>query len=160
MARKSHSGAGLCYAGALLGCISKVQTSTAVSVTEAELIALSDIGKKILFIRHILTELAMLKDGPTPLYEDNKAVEFISENDHPTERTRHVDIRYFAIQEWAANGWIKVKHLAGIVNPADAFTKALDWLLQNRHVQRFMGYFPPWQGWTTSAPPPASPSSK
>ena len=41
----------------------------------------------------------------------------------PTERTRHIDIRFFAIQGWKEQGDIILRHIPGIINPSDDLTK-------------------------------------
>ena len=58
----------------------------------------------------------------------------------PTERSRHIDIQYFAIQDWRQAGDIILKSIPGIINPADDFTKALGWVLHSRHARRLMGH--------------------
>ena len=40
----------------------------------------------------------------------------------PTERSRHIDISYFAIQDWKEALGIKLVHCPGILNPADDLT--------------------------------------
>ena len=58
----------------------------------------------------------------------------------PTDRTRHMDICWFALQEWIhVDKDIIVVHIAGIINPADALTKALSWLKHHRHMSHAMG---------------------
>ncbi len=59
----------------------------------------------------------------------------------PTERSRHIDIQYFAIQDWRQAGDIILKSIPGIINPADDFTKALGWVLHSRHARRLMGHY-------------------
>ena len=59
----------------------------------------------------------------------------------PSERTRHVDIQHFAILEWCERGDIIIKHLPGVINPADALTKPLGWVLHHRHVRRCMEHY-------------------
>jgi hypothetical protein len=61
----------------------------------------------------------------------------------PTPRSRHIDIQYFAIQEWRARGLVELAHIPGCVNPADQQTKALGWILHSRHARRAMGHFGP-----------------
>lgn len=34
-----------------------------------------------------------------------------------------------------------MKHLPGIINPSDALTKPLSWVLHHRHVRRAMGHY-------------------
>ena len=59
----------------------------------------------------------------------------------PTERTRHIDVRYFAIQDWKEEGSIEMLHIPGVINPADDLTKPLGWVLHAQHAQRFMGHY-------------------
>jgi hypothetical protein len=60
----------------------------------------------------------------------------------PTERSRHIDISYFAIQDWKSAGDILLRHIpAGILNASDTMTKAVGWILHNRHARRLMGHY-------------------
>ena len=59
----------------------------------------------------------------------------------PTERSRHILIQFFAIQDWKDAGDIVLHHIPGILNPADDLTKPLGWVLHSRHARRLMGHF-------------------
>jgi len=59
----------------------------------------------------------------------------------PTERSRHIDIQYFAIQTWKENGDIIMHHIPGILNPSDDLTKPLGWVLHSCHARRLMGHY-------------------
>ena len=59
----------------------------------------------------------------------------------PMPRSRHNDIQHFAIQEWRAQGVLKMFHMAGAINPSDDLTKALGWALHSRHARRSMGHY-------------------
>ena len=129
----SLCGAPICYK-------SKTQTSIAISSTEAELVASVTAGKAVLYIRSVLADLNFPQHDPTPIYEDNAASILIVNAGKPTPRTRHVDIQYFAIQQWKASGYLLLLAIAGIINIADALTKALAWILHHRHARRAMGH--------------------
>ena len=58
----------------------------------------------------------------------------------PTDRIRHLEIRWFAIQDWCENKGIILKHLPGIHMPSDTQTKPLGWVLHTRHCRRMMGH--------------------
>eukprot|EP00957_Ditylum_brightwellii_P198177 15100478-Ditylum_brightwellii.AAC.1 len=58
----------------------------------------------------------------------------------PNGRTMHIDISYFAIEEWAGKGNTKLAHICGVANPSGALTKALGWTLRQRHTTRMMGH--------------------
>lgn len=44
-------------------------------------------------------------------------LQIINNNTFPTECTQHINVRYFAIQDWREYGDIIVKHIPGIINP-------------------------------------------
>jgi hypothetical protein len=61
----------------------------------------------------------------TLLYIDNQATMHMINDDKPMPRSCHIDIQYFAIQEWHEAGILKVEHIPGVINPSDAATTAL-----------------------------------
>jgi len=52
----------------------------------------------------------------------------------PTTHSRHIDVQFFAIQDWRRPGDIVMKHITGILNMADDSTKALGWILHHHHA--------------------------
>ena len=58
-----------------------------------------------------------------------------------TERSRHIDIAYFAIQDWKEAQEVKLVHCPGILNPTDDLTKPLSWVLHSCHARRIMGHY-------------------
>jgi hypothetical protein len=64
-------------------------------------------------------------------------------SNRPTERSRHIDIAWFAIQDWCAADEIVVQHIKGTINPSDDLTKALGWILHARHARRLLGHYRP-----------------
>jgi len=61
----------------------------------------------------------------------------------PTTRSRHIDVQFFAIQEWHKQGDILMKHISGVLNMADDSTKALGWILHHHHARQAMGHYRP-----------------
>jgi Reverse transcriptase (RNA-dependent DNA polymerase) len=122
-------GAAICYR-------SKLQPTVSTSSTKAEFIAAVTAAKAVKYLQFILSELGddyKIK-SPTIIYEDNTAAIDMINAGKPTNQTRHFDIQLFAIQEWKNRGDIILSHIPGIINIADALTKALGWILHNRHV--------------------------
>ena len=97
-------------------------------------------AKAVKYFRSILDELDVKQEGPTMVYGDNIACCHLANSGKPTERARHIDIQYFAIQEWTARKIIMLDHIPGRINFSDALTKALGYVLLNRHCTRMMGY--------------------
>ena len=139
--RRSTTGYALTYAGGAIVYRSKAQSITAQSSTESEVIAAVTAAKTVRYVRSVLTELGFPQDEPTPIYEDNASAIDIVNSQKPTERTRHMEIRYFAIQDWKQNNEILLLHIPGIINPSDDLTKPLGYMLHNRHARFIMnGY--------------------
>jgi hypothetical protein len=59
------------------------------------------------------------------IYKDNVTAILIANANKITARARHIDIQYYAIQEWITRGEVKLEHIPGVINPADALTKNL-----------------------------------
>ena len=132
--RQSTTGYVFTYMGGAIVYRSVVQTVTAHSSTEAEFIAAVAAAKAAKYLRILLEELGLPQEGPTILYEDNESTIKIINSKIPTNRTRHMEIRFFAIQGWKDEGSIEMKHIPGILNPSDAMTKNLGWVLHTQHA--------------------------
>jgi hypothetical protein len=61
----------------------------------------------------------------------------------PTTRTRHMDIRYFALSDWVEMDLMRLERVHTSINEADHLTKLLDRTLFYRHVDYMMGHIPP-----------------
>jgi hypothetical protein len=59
----------------------------------------------------------------------------------PTERSRHIDMQHFAIQDRKENGNIALHYIPSTINPADDLTEPLGWVLHLRHVRRLVCHF-------------------
>ena len=113
----------------------------ALSSTESEFFAAVSTAKVVLFLRFVLKDLKYPPQGPTIIYEDNKACIKIINARHPTDRTRPIDGPFFRIQDWKQHKDIIFIHIPGILNPSDDLTKPLGWVLHSRHARRIMGHY-------------------
>ncbi|KAG7359997.1 reverse transcriptase RNA-dependent DNA polymerase [Nitzschia inconspicua] len=120
---------------------SLTQTVTATSSTEAEFIAAVSAAKTAKYLRAVLHELSFPQLSPTPIHIDNVSAIQIINARKPTERSRHIDIQAFAIQDWKDNGDILMHHIPGVINPSDSLTKPTGWVLHSRHCRRIMGHY-------------------
>ena len=143
--RKMRSITGLVctYCGGAIVYRSKTQELCAGSSTEAEFIGAYTAGKIVRYVRNVLKELGFKQKEPTLIYIDNEpALKIINENTAPTDRTRHMAIRFFALQDWRLDGDIIMIHIPGTLNSSDDLTKPLGWVLHARHCRRHMGHYP------------------
>ena len=67
----------------------------------------------------------LLPISPVPVVVDNKSVEFAVNNPETSQRTRHLETRYFKIRDYVRAMLIRVRHIGTDVNVSDFFTKAL-----------------------------------
>ena len=137
--RKSVSGIVLMMAGAAVIYKTILQKTIAMSSTEAEFYALADAGKLTLYLRSVLEDLNIEQIDATPIYEDNQGCRLMATANKPTRRTRHIDIKYFAILDWVNRDLIDVKEIGTSDNAADNLTKANSKTLFYRHADTIMG---------------------
>jgi hypothetical protein len=72
--------------------------------------------------RHILTDLNLAPNKPTPIYNDNRgAVEWL--NSFSTKGTCHLNIHENVVREAQHLQEVFISHIPGTCNPADIFTK-------------------------------------
>jgi hypothetical protein len=141
--RRSVTSFTVMLAGAMIAFKTKLQKVVTTSSTEAKLVAAIATAKVVCYLRSVLTDLGYPPSGPTILHEDNQAVLDIVNKEVPSKRTRHIDIQYFALQDWCARGLIKMAYVPGIINPADQATKAVGSTLHYCHVHCSMGHHCP-----------------
>jgi hypothetical protein len=61
----------------------------------------------------------------------------------PTPRTRHIDIKYFALCDWIKRDLLLLKRIDTSINPTDHLTKTLSRILFHRHADFLLGHVPP-----------------
>jgi hypothetical protein len=93
-------------------------------------------GKSARYLRSILNQLGLTHRSATLIYVHNLAAIMMANAGKPTERSRHIDVQYFALLQWVKDGDVLLVHIAGIWNPSDALTKPLGWVIHHRHCYR------------------------
>ena len=101
------------------------EPTVALSSTQAKFTAAAEAGKTILHLRSISYELGYQQYKPTTLHIDNHGASFMANAKQPTRRTRHVDTKTFATQDWTKEEKLIPKEVNTKDNAADHFTKAL-----------------------------------
>ena len=137
--RRSVTGIILRIAGGTILYKTKFQDTCALSSTEAEFNAAVEAGKYILYIRSILEEIGLPQDEATVLFEDNQGALLMANAQQPTKRTRHMDIKNFALQEWVQNDLLRLLRINTSDNYSDVMTKATARTLFYRHMNYIMG---------------------
>ena len=107
---------------------SKGQPTVALSTAEAELIALALGAQEAMWLRKALIELRLVdpkSSAPMSIGVDNNAAIQISTKTTMSERTKHLDCKYFAVREFIEDGHLNVERVDTADNTADIFTKPL-----------------------------------
>jgi ribonuclease HI len=138
--RRSTTGCAFILCGGAASYRCKTQSITATSSTEAEFLAAVTAAKHAKYLRAIMTQLGFPPRRPAVLHCDNQSAINMINARVPTERSRHIDIQHFAIQDWKESGAIIMQFIHGVINPSDDLTKPLGWVLHKRHARRIMGH--------------------
>lgn len=122
---KSHTGSVVTLGKGAIYAKSGTQRLMTKSSTEAELVALSDAANQVLWTRNFL-ESQGHPQPPTLVYQDNQStIQLIRNGRSNSERTRHVDIRYFFLHDRITTGDIDIVYLPTTDMIADILTKPL-----------------------------------
>jgi hypothetical protein len=121
----------------------KLQPTVVGSSTEAEFMMTYDGGRMSLYLRSILWDLGVPQDAATILYKDNDGAAAMANAGKPTPRTRHIDVKFYCIQEWVERDLVVLRRIDTSVNTADHLTKPLPRILFYRHRDFYMGHVPP-----------------
>ncbi len=81
----------------------------------------------------------MEQQNATVLYEDNNGALMMANAQQPTRRTRHMDIKKFALIDWVEQDLIILQSMCTAENAADGLTKPLAKQLFNRHSDTILG---------------------
>jgi hypothetical protein len=91
---KSTSGY-CCYVNNnLISWNTRKQTTVALSSAEAELIALNEAAKEVVWVSSILEEMHYIVKKPMQIMVDNQSAIKIAHNDIEHDRTKHINIKY------------------------------------------------------------------
>ena len=137
--RKSVTGIILRLANGTIFYKSQLQQTVAHSSTEAEFTAACETGKACLYVRSILEEINVPQPCASTIYIDNNGALLMANASQPTRRTRHMDIKTFALQDWVERDLMIFKRSSTSDNYSDGMTKALQRTLHYRHFDKVMG---------------------
>ena len=124
--RNSTSGWLVLWQSAALTWGSRKQKSVALSSCEAEIIALSEAAKDVVYLRRLVAGVGDPEPSPTPLSTDSQSARDLSYNPEHHDRMKHVERRHFFVRDMVETLKIEVPFVRTIHNLADFFTKAFD----------------------------------
>lgn len=131
--RKSNSGFVFKYCGGIVSWCSRKQTCVALSTTEAELIALCEAAKECIWLKRLITEIGQIITEPIIInitiiliYEDNSSCQKLILNSNNSNRTKHIDIRYYFVKDLISKKILNCVYCPSDDMLADIFTKPLN----------------------------------
>jgi hypothetical protein len=141
--RHSISGIVFMLAGAAIFYKTRCQPTVALCSTEAEFAAAVDAGKAALYLCSILHELNVEQLLPTVIYEDNNGARLMTNAQQPTHRTRHVELKQFAVLEWVGDEQMIFGDIDTANNISDSLTKQTGRIKFYQHHDILMGRLRP-----------------
>ncbi|MGA0059339.1 MAG: reverse transcriptase domain-containing protein [Planctomycetota bacterium] len=123
----SHSTSGwtVLWQSAALAWGSTKQKAIALSSCEAELMALSEATKDVVYFRKLVSGLGAAEGRPTALSTDSQSARDVSYNPEHHSRMKHVQRRHFYVRDMVEALEIEVPFVRTDDNLADFFTKPL-----------------------------------
>jgi hypothetical protein len=125
MDKKSHTGCVITLGKGAIYSKSSTQKLNTMSSTEAELVAVTEASYQVLWTRNFLLEQGY-QISPATMFQDNlSTIQLIKNGRSNTERTRHIETRYFFITNRIERGEVQVIYKPTQEMLADIMTKPL-----------------------------------
>ena len=134
--RTSVGGYMLFLNGVLISWRSKLQKVVSLSSAEAEFYALSEAVKEIPFVIQVLEFWGIQVKKPVEVMVDNVGAIYMSQNQVGSNRTRHMDTRYYYVNDLQDDGLIKIKFVCSEDNVSDVATKNVTPEVLNNHLEK------------------------
>jgi hypothetical protein len=112
--------------GASFSHKSHLQTTTTLSVTEAETVAAVECVQDMLFGMHLLESMGLKVKKPMVLEIDNKGAKDLAHNWSIGGRTRHITTKINFLRELKEQGILIIRWIPTAANTSDLFTKNLN----------------------------------
>lgn len=122
--RKSTTGNCFLLSGAAISWRVMTQSCISLSTAEAELVALAKTVQQALWLNRLSHNIGF-DFQPITINEDNQAAIILSNDDKFSERTKHMDTRYFFVRDIIKQGVIHLQYTPTTSQAADIFTKPL-----------------------------------
>jgi len=103
------------------------EKTTALSTTEAEIVAASEGAKELVWLKRLPSELLSDFAEKTPLlYIDNASAIKLTKNPEYHKRSKHIEVQHFYVRERYFNDDIGIEHVDGRKQLADLLTKPIE----------------------------------
>jgi hypothetical protein len=137
--RRSITGLVIWLEDAVIAVKSGMQRIVALSVTEAEVIAMVQAIQELLFAKKLLEAMELKVALPMIVAVDNKGAVDLANGWSNSGGTKHMDVRIMFVRELKEEGIVKVIWIPTAENESDIFTKNTDAKTFNKHIKTFCG---------------------
>lgn len=122
--RRSRHGFVCLFNGAAITWQSQLTSTIPLSSTESELYGAVEAAKELLNVKKFVFEIAVNCEVPT-LFLDNTSTLKLCDNPINPRRTKHVELRLFAIRDWVQKGEFKLEWVKSEDQAANFLTKGV-----------------------------------
>ena len=122
--RRSTTGFLYTLAKAPVSWKSTLQSTVALSTTEAEYMAISEAVKEAIWLHGLLEDLGV-GHKQLEVFSDSQSAIHLAKNQVFHARTKHIDVRYHFVREILEEGEILLQKIHTTENPADMLTKVV-----------------------------------
>ena len=122
--RKSMTGYVFRFAGGSICWKSTLQDVVALSTTEAEYMAMTEVGKEAVCLSGLVNELGFKQDSMV-LHCDSQSAIHLAKNQVYRARTKHIVVQYHKIREWVSSSDISMSKILTSENAYDMLTKSI-----------------------------------
>jgi hypothetical protein len=120
--RRSLTGYVFTIGGCAVSWKTTLQSTVALSTTEAEYMAVAEACKEATWLRGLYSELCGVSSCIT-IHCDSQSAICLTKDSMFHERTKHIDVRFHFIRDVVAKGDVKVTKISTHDNAADMMTK-------------------------------------
>ena len=120
-------------------CRSKRADTVSLSSTQAEVDALVELVKEIIWCQGFLDSVGIEVSAPTDLFTDNQPTVTLAADGNHLRRSKHYVVKTTFIKEQVELGVVNVKHVPGLENHPDILTKPLCGRLLDYHTTATLG---------------------
>ena len=126
--RKSTSGGFYSLGSAMISWFRRKQSSVALSTAKAEYIEACSACCEAIWLRKMMSGLFNLELDTTIILCENQSCIKMIENPIFHDRSKHIEIRYFYIQDMMQKGAIKLQYVSNDEQIVDVLTNPLSWV--------------------------------
>lgn len=137
--RRSTIGYVIIICGGPVSWKSQQRKTLAMSSCEGEYMALSEVGKELVWICNFLTEIGIPFRRPKIFCDSSSAINW-AEDPVQHQRTKHVELQYYYIRDLVTDQVVDLYKVGTADNISDPFTKPTPTIIFNGHRPYIMGW--------------------